>query len=71
MKDRSEKSPANSPDDIRAKGWMVGVHNDYRQGGELFTFWLFTKEDRAVKGEGKTDAEALNEIRRKLDIAEK
>jgi hypothetical protein len=38
---------------------MVAVHNDYRLNGELHTFWLFTKDDRAVKGEGKTDAEAL------------
>ena len=56
------------PDDIRAQGWMVAVHNDYRLNGELYTFWLFTKDDRAVKGEGKSDAEALNEIRRKLAI---
>lgn len=58
----------NNPDDIRAQGWMVAVHNDYRQDGELYTFWLFTKGDRAVKGEGKTDAEALNEIRKKLNL---
>ncbi|MCE9642894.1 MAG: hypothetical protein K8Q97_01065 [Candidatus Andersenbacteria bacterium] len=59
---------ASVPDDIRAAGWMVAVHNDYRLNGELYTFWLFTKDDRAVKGEGKSDAEALNEIRRKLTI---
>jgi len=63
------KSPQpNSPDDIRVAGWMVAVHNDYRQDSELHTFWLFTKGDRAVKGEGKSDAEALNEVRRKLGI---
>ena len=56
------------PDDIRAAGWMIAVHNDYRLNGELYTFWLFTKDDRAVKGEGKSDAEALDEIRRKLNI---
>ncbi len=64
-------SPADSqstPDDIRAAGWMVAVHNDYRLNGELHTFWLFTKDDRAVKGEGKSDAEALNEIRKALAI---
>ena len=58
----------SNPDDIRAAGWMVAVHNDYRLNGKLYTFWLFTKDDRAVKGEGKSDADALNEIRRKLDI---
>lgn len=59
---------ASVPDDIRDAGWMVAVHNDYRLDGELFTFWLFTKGERAVKGEGKTDAEALNQIREKLGL---
>jgi hypothetical protein len=54
------------PDDIRAQGWAVAAHNDYRLNGESFTFWLFTKGDRAVKGEGRTDTEALEEIREKL-----
>lgn len=31
-----------SPDDLRAKGWSVAVHNDYRLGGKRMTFWLFT-----------------------------
>ena len=52
---------------IRAAGWAVAVHNDYRLQGEPHTFWLFTKGDRAVKGEGRTDAEALEEVRRQLD----
>ncbi|RJP45487.1 hypothetical protein C4587_00910 [Candidatus Parcubacteria bacterium] len=51
------------PDDIRAKGWSVAVHNDYRLDREPHTFWLFTKNGRAVKGEGRTDAEALNQVR--------
>ena len=63
-----ESNQRNIPDDIRAQGWMVAVHNDYTLNGERYTFWLFTKGDRAVKGEGRTDEEALNEIRRKLDI---
>lgn len=67
----SKNLQPNNPDDIRAKGWMVAVHNDYRQDGELCTFWLFTKGERAVKGEGKSDTAALNEIRRKLRMAEK
>jgi len=67
----SKNLQPNNPDDIRAKGWMVAVHNDYRQDGELYTFWLFTKGDRAVKGEGRTDTEALNVIRHRLEMAEK
>lgn len=57
------------PNDIRAKGWSVAAHNDYRLGGGAFTFWLFTKDGRAVKGEGRTDAEALNEVRAAITAA--
>ena len=61
----------NTPDDIRAEGWMVAVHNDYRLDGKFHTFWLFTKDDRAIKGEGISDAEALNEVRQKLGMLQK
>jgi hypothetical protein len=54
------------PDDLRADGWSVGCHNDYRQNGERHTFWLLTKGDRCIVGEGHTDAEALNTIRAAL-----
>ena len=48
---------------MRDHGWMVAVHNDYRQGGEFHTFWLFTHENGYfLKGEGKTDVEALSEV---------
>lgn len=57
------------PDDIRAQGWAVAVHNDYRLGGVPHTFWLFTKGDKAIKGEGRTDAEALGQIRTMLAAA--
>lgn len=57
---------AASPDDIRAEGWAVAVHNDYRLNGVNHTFWLFTKGERCVKGEGRTDAEALAEVRHSL-----
>ena len=54
----------SKPDDIRSSGWMVAVHNDYLLAGEFHTFWLFTnKQNEFVKGEGKTDAEALNQVR--------
>ncbi len=51
------------PDDLRAEGWAVAVHNDYRLNGQPHTFWLFTKNGRCVKGEGRTDDEALNACR--------
>lgn len=56
----------SSPDDIRALGWSVAVHNDYRLNGVAHTFWLFTKGDRALRGEGLTDAQALNAVRAEI-----
>lgn len=42
----------------------MAVHNDYRLNGVPHTFWLLTHPDgRYVKGEGRTDAEALTAIR--------
>ena len=56
-----------SPDDIRAAGWSVAVHNDYRQNGLDYTFWLFTnRSGRFVKGEGRTDTEALDTVRKEI-----
>lgn len=47
---------------LRAQGWAVAVHNDYRLNGKPHTFWLLTNDDgRYVKGEGRTDAEALEQ----------
>jgi hypothetical protein len=60
---------------LRAAGWMVAVHNDYRQDGKLMTFWLFTRADEtgkliAVKGEGSTDDEALAQVFRQAAALE-
>lgn len=42
---------------------MVAVHNDYRKGKKLFTFWLMTRADgRYLKGEGTTDEIAIEQI---------
>ena len=59
---------AHNADDIRNTGWSVAVHNDYTLNGERFTFWLFTKGDRCVKGEGETDAAALDSVREQLGM---
>ncbi len=57
----------SSPDDLRAAGWSVGIHNDYRLKGVPHTFWLLTHPTgRFLKGEGRTDAEALDQIRKDL-----
>jgi DNA repair exonuclease SbcCD ATPase subunit len=60
-----------SPEDIRADGWTVAVHNDYRFNDEPHTFWLFTKNGRAIKGEGRSDAEALLHVRKQLKDKER
>lgn len=61
-----------APDDLRAKGWMVAVHNDYRLRGDFRTFWLMTHNDsgRFLRGEGSTDAIALDSIREQLEPSE-
>jgi hypothetical protein len=54
---------------LRKAGWVVAVHNDYRQGGMPMTFWLFTHSDgRWVKGEGATDHLALVAVFRRLGL---
>jgi hypothetical protein len=59
-------SRRESANDIRVGGWSVAVHNDYRLNGKSYTFWLFTKGQFAVKGEGRTDGEALDMVRIKI-----
>lgn len=67
------------PDDLRAAGLMVSCHNDYMQaehpGGPKVrhTFWSFTLDSQrlgliAFVGEGRTDAEALDHVRRDLAV---
>jgi hypothetical protein len=47
---------------LRGDGWSVAVHNDYRLNGQPHTFWLFTHANgRWIKGEGKTDADAVTQ----------
>lgn len=52
--------------EIRSKGWRVAIHNDYRLNMEFYTFWLFTKGEKAIKGEGTTDLEALQQVRDRI-----
>ncbi len=50
-------------DELREQGWSVAVHNDYHLNGELYTFWLLTHPNgRWIKGEGRTDAEAITAV---------
>jgi hypothetical protein len=71
---RKETLP-NDPDDLRRKGWMVAVHNDYRLADVDCTFWLFTKKIGgrliALKGEGHSDEIALNLIRAQVQKLER
>ncbi len=61
-----------APDDLRAKGWMVAVHKDYRLRGDFRTFWLMTHNDSGwfLRGEGSTDAIALDSIGEQLESSE-
>ncbi len=58
------------PGHLRQKGWVVAVHNDYKQNGTLKTFWLFTKGNRCAKGEG-TDVEAFTQILKEVEEQER
>ena len=44
-------------DAIRAKGWSIAIHNDYKQHDRVFTFYLFTKGNRNLKVEGDLNKE--------------
>lgn len=60
LKDALDSAAEGALADMRGAGWSVGVHNDYRAGDEAMTFWLLTHPAGLyVKGEGRTDAEAL------------
>jgi hypothetical protein len=53
----------NTLAELRDNGWSVAVHNDYRLNGERMTFWLMTHDcGLYLKGEGKSDAEAIGQI---------
>ncbi|HSZ58473.1 MAG TPA: hypothetical protein VK797_22595 [Tepidisphaeraceae bacterium] len=66
--DRAIRAIRSSPDDLRAKGLAVAVHNDYRVDNRPHTFWLMTDDSDGAffKGEGETDAEALDQIRKQV-----
>ncbi len=63
------------PRDLRAKGWAVAVHNDYKLPDGMCTFWLMTKrignQTIALKGEGHTDRIALDIIREQVSKLER
>jgi len=54
--------PAGPLAELRQRGWVVAVHNDYKLQGNLHTFWLFTKGAYCAKGEGQSDEEALAQV---------
>ena len=56
----ADAAPTRALARLRAAGWTVGVHNDYRLGGVAHTFWLMTHTDGTfMREEGTTDAGAL------------
>lgn len=55
--------------EMRATGWVVAVHNDYRLGGLLKTFWLFTHGSGLyLKGEGTSDVEVLRDLNKRRQL---
>lgn len=68
MQDNVFLGSPSDPSDLRAAGWTVAVHNDYRQDGQFHTFWIFTKDNLCYKGEGLSDAAALDQIRKQVGL---
>jgi hypothetical protein len=76
---RAERAHPGLPDDLRALGFEVTAHLDYQHEGKPRVFWCLTLDSPvrpralAFKATGSTDAEALDEIRRRLatDLAER
>jgi len=62
----------SNADDLREKGWLVAVHNDYVQNDIRMTFWLLTHSPtgRFVRGEGCTDEDALDLCRAQIEVIE-
>ena len=62
---------SSSVDDLRGLGWSVSVHNDFSLKGVKYTFWLLSYAGEkgrfvSLKGEARTDVEALDEIRQQV-----
>ncbi len=63
-----EREPAGKSDLVDIAG-EIRVRTEkaiqfYYKEGVRYTFWLLTRGDRFVKGEGLTDASALDQARR-------
>lgn len=57
---------------LRAFGYTVAVHNDYRLAGRLYTFWLLTHEHgHYLKAEALTDTEALVALTSQAEVHRK
>lgn len=67
-RDEITATPETTLNTLRSRGWMVAAHNDYRQSGGTYTFYLLTHgSGRWVKGEGRTDEDALDECVKQID----
>jgi hypothetical protein len=69
----------NDMNDLRKDGWKIAAHNDYHTDEGDFTFYLLTGEidaglsaldvTIAIKGEGRSDAAALDAAREAAKVA--
>lgn len=62
----------SSPEDIRKAGWLLVRHDDFASGSLHKTMWVFVpvepSDHRWIEGTGPTDADALDQIRRQLNL---
>lgn len=65
MTGRRTLAAQRSPDDIRARGWLVAAHFDFPCAGVMLTRWIFRNPATGefVQGEGCCDRQALNRVR--------
>lgn len=54
---------------LRKEGWRVGAHGEYENAaGEWRVFWILVRGTELVRGEGRDDAEALDQVRARIHV---
>lgn len=62
--------PAHNPadsSDIRSAGWTVELHREYWELGHKMILWLFSNGATLVRGEGPSEADALENARHQIE----
>lgn len=58
------------PDDLLKQGWELVTHKTVLRDGSPQIVWIFSKGSRILKGEGVSDIQALDEVRRSVEKLE-